>query len=394
MAAELGIDNVRFGWVFGVFTLGYAALMIPSGRWADRFGPRAFLALIVAIWSILTLATALVSSLVPLVILRFLFGLAESGTYPTAARAIYSWTPVSERGRALGFLNAGSRIGAAIGLALTTLIVAQFGWRSAFVLLGIASFGYAIFWWFWYRNDPAQMTGVSSEELALIQSGRSAAVVTTAAPHWSKIVLSRRGTLLALQYGLNNFIFFVGYSWLLPYLQQHFHLSAAQAGVYAGFPLYCGAFATWFGGNLVDRLYGSGRKAVSRLGPAITGFLIALVGALAASLAASPESFVAAFAVATFGVDLTMGASWTTATDMGAANTGAVSGAMNMLGSAGSFACSLTFPYLLERTGDARAFLWLAAGVAVCGVFCWLGIGAYRVAEPNPAVQEATDIGR
>lgn len=63
----------------------------------------------VACWSLFTLQTGLVSAVAVLVVVRFLFGAAESGTYHTAARAIYGWLPARDRGLALGLLNTGSR---------------------------------------------------------------------------------------------------------------------------------------------------------------------------------------------------------------------------------------------------------------------------------------------
>jgi ACS family glucarate transporter-like MFS transporter len=114
IASDLGITDVQFGWVFGVFACGYATLMIPAGWWADRIGPRVFLTAIVCCWSILTAGTGFATTLIPLLSIRFLFGLAEAGAYPTASRALYSWMATSERGLALGLLNTGSRLGAAL----------------------------------------------------------------------------------------------------------------------------------------------------------------------------------------------------------------------------------------------------------------------------------------
>ncbi len=111
MAAELYLTDTTFGWVFGAFTVGYTLMMVPSGWLADRFGPRKMLASIVLLWSVLTAATGLVRGAAILLLVRFLFGLAEAGAFPGAARAISNWLPTQERGLALGLLNTGSRLG-------------------------------------------------------------------------------------------------------------------------------------------------------------------------------------------------------------------------------------------------------------------------------------------
>ena len=132
MAQEIGITDVAFGFIFGVFALGYAIGQLPAGWAADRFGPRACLGTIVIAWSAFTGLTALATSVTLLIAIRFLFGLAEAGMYPTASRAIYNWIPVPERGGAQGLLFVGSRLGAAFGLSVLSAAIALFGWRGAF----------------------------------------------------------------------------------------------------------------------------------------------------------------------------------------------------------------------------------------------------------------------
>lgn len=88
IAAELAISELSFGVVFGAFAIGYGICMVPSGWAGDLLGPRRFLTLIVCLWSALTLATGLVRSLPLLIGVRLLFGGAEAGAFPTAAKAI------------------------------------------------------------------------------------------------------------------------------------------------------------------------------------------------------------------------------------------------------------------------------------------------------------------
>jgi MFS family permease len=54
MAAELGLSDQAMGAVFGAFALGYALAQVPSGWFADRFGPRLALSTVVTIWSLFT----------------------------------------------------------------------------------------------------------------------------------------------------------------------------------------------------------------------------------------------------------------------------------------------------------------------------------------------------
>jgi MFS transporter, ACS family, glucarate transporter len=380
MALELRITDVQFGWIFGAFTIGYAIFMVPGGFLGDRWGPRFFLGSIVCAWSLFTSMTGLMSALVPLFVVRLLFGVAEAGAYPTASRAIYSWTSPAERGLALGLLHMGSRIGAAFGLAITTFLILSFGWRTSFFLLGAAGFCWAVYWFCWYRDDPARMAGVSAAELEHIRSGGAAAEMRReASPPWTRIVFSWPGVLLLFQYFANNFTFFLVYSWFLPYLRQHFGLSPSEAGIYSGFPLYCGALATWSGGLIVDGLFRRGFGVRSRTLPGIVGFALAATGILGAAYAPNAAWFIASFGLAIFGVDLTISPSWSACADMGCQSTGAVSGAMNMMGSVGSFVSSVSFPYLFEWTGGIHAYCFVAALLSGLAALSWQGLARSRM---------------
>lgn len=375
MAADLGISDVAFGFIFGVFALGYALFQIPAGWGADRFGPRAFLAAIVVAWSIFTGLTGLLSTVPMLIAIRFLFGAAEAGIYPTASRAIYSWVPPRDRGAAQGTLFIGSRLGAAFGLSVVSFTIAAFGWRGTFLALAAIGIGLAVVWMSWFRNTPEEKRGVSEAERAYIRSG--AAPGGTAPPVSSLWRLDI--ALLGVQYFASNFTFFIAFTWLLPYLQSHYGLTAVEAGTYASIPLYFGAVGNWASGTVVDALYRRGYGRRSRQIPAVLGFALGVAGLLAAPAMQSVSSAVVCFAVATLGVDMTLSPSWTTCQDIAGPRTGVLSGAMNMVGNLGSFVSSVTFPAVLQSTGSAAAYFYVAAFLNLIAVVCWFRIRSARL---------------
>lgn len=366
MSRDLGLSGQTFGLVFGAFALGYAVFQIPGGRLADRFGPRAFLAAIVVGWSLLTGATGLVSGAAVLIAVRFTFGLAEAGAYPAAGRATYNWLEPKQRGVAQGVLFAGSRLGAAFGLAGASLAITRFGWRTSFLMLGAVGLVWAVAWFAWFRNYPGEKTGLPAP--ALDAAGRRPP------PPWGKLLLSRGAPALLAQYFASNFTFFLCYSWLLPYLKLQYGLTTAQAGMYASIPLYFGAAANSLSGAVVDTLYRRGRHRASRLAPAIFGFALATVALIAAASMRAVGGAVFCFAVATFGVDLTLSPSWNACMDLAGEHTGTLTGAMNMAGNIGSFVSSIAFPYLLRATQSARSYFWIAAVMNVAAIFCWLRV--------------------
>src|SRR5450631_1975739 len=88
---EFHLDHIRLGWVFSAWVLGYALFQAPSGRLADRFGPRKILTLGAVWWAIFTALTALTpahvaGALFILLIVRFALGVGESIVYPSGQR--------------------------------------------------------------------------------------------------------------------------------------------------------------------------------------------------------------------------------------------------------------------------------------------------------------------
>ena len=169
MAAELGIGDVAFGFIFGVFALGYALGQVPSGWAADRFGPRVFLAAIVIAWSLFTGLTALVVDAC-----RCSSRSASSSAWPRRAsirrRAARSTAGFRRTiaAAAQGLLFIGSRLGAAFGLSVVSAAMARL--RLARHVLGTRRVRHRAGGCVVRRGSgtrPRRRPGVSSAELAV-----------------------------------------------------------------------------------------------------------------------------------------------------------------------------------------------------------------------------------
>ncbi|MEM8914050.1 MAG: MFS transporter, partial [Planctomycetota bacterium] len=116
MQNDLGMTDTQMGWIMSIFALGYALFQVPSGKMADRYGPRKVMSVVVLVWSLFTALTGVVRGFVPLMGLRFLFGMGEAGGYPTLARAFTNWLPMNERGITNSISFSGGRLGAALAM--------------------------------------------------------------------------------------------------------------------------------------------------------------------------------------------------------------------------------------------------------------------------------------
>jgi ACS family glucarate transporter-like MFS transporter len=374
IAHDLALSDTAMGWVFGAFSLGYAFAQIPWGWFADHGGPRVALAIVVSLWSAFTSLTGTAHALAWLLLVRFLFGVAEAGAFPGSARTFYNWLPPGERGLANGILFSGALLGGGLAFPLCQWLSMAHGWRIAFYLLGVPGFLWALSWLIWFRDYPETRITQGAEEVTpipLLQAFRAWAMARAMA-----------------QYFIGNFTFFICITWMFPYLADRYSLTPSQAARFSMVPLLSGAAANWISGFFVDVLYRSRFRPWSRRAPATFGFLLAASGIYAVPLVKNPGAAVAAFAVAMFGIELTISPSWAYCIDIGHKNSGSVSAAMNMAGSFGALASANAFPWLHRWTGDSGTYFRIAAGLNVLAIVCWFTMRS----KSSEKVSISTDI--
>src|SRR5215510_5624203 len=98
ISREFGLTNIRLGWVFSAFLIGYAIAQVPAGWLAVRYGPRASLAFGVGWWGVFTALTAVVpphmqGALLLLIGVRFALGAGEATVYPAGNQLVARWIP-------------------------------------------------------------------------------------------------------------------------------------------------------------------------------------------------------------------------------------------------------------------------------------------------------------
>jgi len=341
----------------------------------------------VTIWSVFTGLSALAWNYSSLLVIRFLFGAGEAGAFPGMARAVYSWIPVKERGLVKGINFSGSRLGAAFALPVLAVSIDSIGWKATFFTLTAVGCLWSVAWWLWFRDEPADHPNISKEELAYIEANRQAGA---AAGPVGKLPLGAMFRspglwLMMTQYLFANFTTFFCLTWLYPHVKSTYHLNSADAGLYSMIPLLCGALGNVVSGWLVDRIYATGRHALSRKLPAIFGFLLTAVGLVMSVQqdAVGPAIFWLSLAV--FGVDMILSPSWSFCIDIGGRHAGQVSGTMNMAGNIGSAIIGPAFPTLLLWTGSADVFFYIIAGCSVAAAACWTFADPTRKMTEIPA---------
>jgi ACS family glucarate transporter-like MFS transporter len=404
MQADLGLSKQDFGWLFSAFGLAYAMFEVPSGWLGDRFGPRQVLCRIVLWWSLFTALTGCVwkfhyslgvvpmpgfladyfspiplafSSLVLLVIIRFLFGAGEAGAYPNTARALRNWFPYTRRGLAQGLLWTFGRWGGAIAPVLITVFALPFGWRGAFIAFGVVGFIWVILFAYYFHNSPKEHPDVNDAERAFIQEkGDDQPRLPLS---WGTMLRSPTLWCLSGMYFFSNagWCFFI--TWDVEYYKTVLNLDGGMLVLASGAPLFFGGVACLSGGFITDRqvrVWGPrwGRTLQGSVAYALGGtfFLLALV-------AGHPLLSVASLCIASFFKDFAMAVSWSTCIDVGHRYSGTVSGFMNMVGNLGTFVAPPIIAYLAKDRGDWGLALVFSASVFFLASICWLFINPRHV---------------
>ncbi len=136
--AELGLSDKQLGLLSGfTFAVFYVVCGIPIARWADRYNRVNIVSASIAIWSAMTAISGFAGNFVQLLAARIGVGVGEAGASPPSHSIISDYFPHEERGRALSFYSIGIYIGILVGFLLGGWINQFFGWRVAFLVVGL-----------------------------------------------------------------------------------------------------------------------------------------------------------------------------------------------------------------------------------------------------------------
>jgi predicted MFS family arabinose efflux permease len=146
---EFRLSDTMLGLLSGFsFALFYVLAGIPIARWADRGNRRTVIALALTVWSFMTVLCGLAQTFWQLLLARVGVGAGESGGIPPAQSLIVDYFPPERRATALAIFAAGATTGYILGTGGGGFIADAYGWRSAFLLMGVPGLILAIIVWF------------------------------------------------------------------------------------------------------------------------------------------------------------------------------------------------------------------------------------------------------
>jgi MFS transporter, ACS family, D-galactonate transporter len=236
LASELHLQPFQLGVLLSAFFWTYSVCLVISGWLIDRYNVIWVYGIGFLIWSGVTALTGLVSGFTALFVVRLLLGMSESVAYPSYSKIICSSFPEQQRGMANGLIDAGSKLGPAVGLIVGGTILAHFGWRTLFVSIGLTSVLWIVPWCLVAPRMP-----------------RTPAAAKHDGPGFLMILSKREawGTLIGL-FGANYAWYFM-LTWIPGYLRMERHYSVEAMAWAGSLPFFTVSAGALLGGWLSDK---------------------------------------------------------------------------------------------------------------------------------------------
>ncbi|HML38757.1 MAG TPA: MFS transporter [Bacillota bacterium] len=139
MGREFSVSAALVGWIITGYLIAAAVLSVPFGRVADLTGRKRILVIGLLGFTICSGAIVFIHSLLALMVLRVLQGVAAAMIFSTNVAVLISAFHPDKRGKVLGYSTASVYIGLSAGPVLGGIMNHYLGWRSIFVLTFIIS---------------------------------------------------------------------------------------------------------------------------------------------------------------------------------------------------------------------------------------------------------------
>jgi MFS family permease len=243
---EFQFSDTQLGLLGGLaFAVLYSTLGIPIARLADRRNRVNIISISLFVWSFFTVLTGRAQSFTQLLFARVAVGVGEAGCTPPAYSIISDYFEKKRRTTAISIYTMGIYGGVFVGYLVGALVAEEYGWRTAFYVVGAPGIALALVVKWTLREPPR---------------GYAEGFVAAAEPPPMKEVLSKLLTKatfwhLSLAAALHAFVGYGVNGFHPSFLIRTHGLSVGEVGVVLSLvSAISGVGGTWFGGWLADRL--------------------------------------------------------------------------------------------------------------------------------------------
>lgn len=358
---EFQLTDQDRGMMSSSFFWSYALLQIPAGFLVDRYGVKFPYAIGFAFWSGVSALSFFVTSVWQLIFLRLLLGVGESVVTPSSLRWIRFNVGEKQRGFAVGIYMAGTKFGPAIGAPVAAWLIAHYGWREMFAILGLGSLIWLIPWLTLVKNNDREL-----EAQAVKQSA------SKPIPFMKLLSTRLMWGIIIGTFCYNYFVYFC-MTWLPAYFAESRGLTLTKSGAFTGFSFGGMATVAILAGYAADRIIARGADPVkTRKMFTIAGLLMASTELIGAFSQSNDTALIFAI-VSLSGLGLATANYWAlTQTLMPGAAIGRIAGIQNCASNLSGIFAALLTGWLKDATGSYAVPMYFVGFLLLAGVAAYI----------------------
>lgn len=243
---DLKISDLQLGLLGGAaFAILYGVLGIPIARIAERRSRVAIISIAVAVWSAMTALSGFAGGFTHLLLARIGVGVGEAGAGAPSQSLLSDYYPPEKRASVFSILGLATPFGIVIGGLGGAIVAQHFGWRAAFLIVGLPGLLLALVAWLTLKEPPRGFsegrddTGAAPPLMAVLK----------------RLFASKTFRHVLVAAVIVNFVGFSGMSFLHPFMVRTFNVdytTAAFAFVVVNSISLAGGYLA--GGFITDRL--------------------------------------------------------------------------------------------------------------------------------------------
>ncbi|MCK8613705.1 MFS transporter [Gordonia sp. C13] len=267
---ELGLTPTEFGFIGSAFFFLYAIVSVVTGFLASKISVKWILFAMGVTWAVMQFPMLLGGGAALLLVTRIVLGGAEGPATAMSLTSAHTWFSPTRRALPSNLIAAGSTLGPVFAAPLLAWVIAVWGWRWAFGVLGIIGLVWVIAWWAIGADGPYRPKKTASPDEPALDADESVTdtkeVATSGVDEQKPVVIWRAllsvAFLSAVVGGASNF-WVQGFltTWLPQYLGTVVGLSLGEVGAMTTVPWVVGALVLLGLGALGHRMMRRGSSA-------------------------------------------------------------------------------------------------------------------------------------
>ncbi|MBC7368908.1 MAG: MFS transporter [Undibacterium sp.] len=367
---EFHLSNVAYSRVIFGFLLAYTIMNGVSGALIDRLGSKVGYAICVAWWSAAAMLHAFAQGALSLWFFRFLLGMGEAGNWPAAIKVVAEWFPAKERALACGLFNSGSAVGAILAPPLVAWVLLQFGWRMAFILVGVTGFVWLAAWLAFYREPPAVSPDAAGDEAP------AAAPIRLSV---GQLLRTRFVVCFMIAKVFMDPVWYFYIFWFPEYLKHARNFNMADIGKYAWIPFFIASAGNLLGGLLSGWLLRRDYSVTVARKASVTFFAVLMSAAIPAVLVQDASVSIAFVSVAMLGYTGCASNMLAMPADVFPGNAVAsVYGLASMGSGFGGMLFTLITGWVVDHFSYTPVFFGFGVMPLICVLILWVFLGPLR----------------